>query len=154
MQAGAIFVRSSPHNPMSKPAHTYFESRRENGSSLDPEDLTDFGDFMDSWLDETKDYIEAQRELVAMTAYQHVAKLSGGLLTGLLIAVLGFGVLAFSSVALAIWLGSLMASMALGFLVVGGIYLLVFLAFWFIWRGGMKDRFRLNIINSFYDDKD
>ena len=32
--------------------------------------------------------------------------------------------------------------------------LLVFLAFWFIWRGGMKDRFTLNIINSFYDDKD
>jgi hypothetical protein len=55
---------------------------------------------------------------------------------------------------LAIWLGTLMVHMALGFLIVGGLYLVVFLAFWFIWRGGMKDRFALNIINSFHDDKD
>ena len=139
---------------MNSTSRTYFESRSDNGPSLDPEELTDIGDFMDSMFDETKEYIEAQRGLLEMSAYQQVAKLAGGLLSGLLVSVLGLGVLLFLSVALALWIGTLLASMALGFLIVGGIYFLVFLGFWFIWRGGMKDRFTLNIINSFYDDKD
>jgi hypothetical protein len=130
------------------------DARSSNGASLDPEDLTDIGKFVDSLVDETKEYIAVQRELLAMNAYQRVAKFAGGLLSGLLVAVLAFAVLAFCSVALAIWLGTLMVNMALGFLIVGGLYLVVFLAFWFIWRGGMKDRFALNIINSFHDDKD
>ena len=145
-------VKSIP--TQSSAARTNFGSRSENGPSLGPDDLTDILDFMDSLLDETREYIEVLREWWTMNVYQRVAKVTGGLISGLLVAVLGFGVLAFCSIALALWLGSLLGSMALGFLAVGGLCLMAFLAFWFIWRGGMKDRFTLNIINSFYDDKD
>jgi hypothetical protein len=139
---------------MSNPTSPDTASRNGGGPSLEPEELSDIGDFVDSLVAETKEYITVQRELLAMNAYQRVARSAGGLLSGLLAAVLVFGVLAFCSVALAIWLGTLLHSMALGFLAVGGLYLVVFVAFWSIWRNGMKDRFTLNIINSFYDDKD
>lgn len=128
--------------------------RSDNGAFPDPEEITDFGELVDSLVTGTREYLHTERDLLAMNVQQRVAVLTGGLLSGVLVAVLGLGVLVFCNLALAIWLGGLLASMALGFLVVGGIYFLVFLAFWFIWRGGMKDRFTLNIINSFYDDKD
>ncbi len=139
---------------MNDQTQAFTETQSRNGASLDPDELTDIGDFVDSFVDDTKAYIEVQRDLLAMNAYQRIAKFAGGLMSGLFVAVLGAGVIAFCSIALAIWLGTLLASMALGFLAVGGLYFLVFLAFWFIWSSGMKDRFALEIINSFYDDKD
>lgn len=130
-------------------------ARKDNGAATpDPYEIADIGDFLASASTSAKAYLEAEREFLLLTGYQQVAKLLGNLLITLLAGLMITGALLFSSIALAIWLGTLVASTALGFVIVGGIYLVAFLAFWFIWRVGMKQQFALGIINSFYDDKD
>lgn len=130
-------------------------ARKENGATTpDPYEVDDIGDFLASASTSAKAYLESEKEYLLLTGYQQVAKLLGGLLITLLAAVLVTGAFLFSSVGLAIWIGTLVSSTALGFVIVGGIYLVAFLAFWFIWRVGLKQQFALGMINSFYDDKD
>lgn len=74
--------------------------------------------------------------------------------SGLLTAMSGLIFLLFTSIALAFWAGSRMGSTALGFLVVGGIYLMTFLIIRFVANGRIRRAFSLNVINSFYDDEE
>lgn len=114
----------------------------------------DFGTFMKSMVDETKSYLGAQREYYSLLAADRTAKVAGAMVSYVVTAVLVVTVLVFLSVAAALWLGTLLGSIALGFLVMGGFYLLVLLVLLFVWKGGFKHSFTLNILNAMYHEKD
>lgn len=117
------------------------------------EDL-DFGEFLDSAVAEGKAYFTAQKNYLKLRTQEQVGKAAGNMFSGLLAAVTGLMFLVFVSIALALWIGAALASHALGFLIVGGIYLLAFLVFRFVTNGPIRRAFTLNVINSFYDEED
>ena len=135
-------------------------THRNNGGSerfftgSDPVESADVGDFLEAAVTEGKAYYTAQKEYLTLYSYQKVGKAAGGMFSGLLSAVAFLMFLLFGSVALAIWLGSLMNSLMLGFLAVGGLYLLSFVIVHFLARDAIRGSFMLNVINSFYDDED
>ncbi|MFT3885950.1 MAG: hypothetical protein QM724_11125 [Flavobacteriales bacterium] len=114
----------------------------------------DFGTFMKSMVDETGSYLGAQRDYYALLLADRTAKVAGTMVSYVVMAVLVVTVLVFLSIAGALWLGQLMGNMALGFLVMGGLYGLILLVLFFVWKGGFKQRFTLNLLNSMYDGKD
>ena len=116
----------------------------------DPRDERDLGVFMDSMMAEAKGWFEAQKDYYALVASERAAKAASGVLSGVVMIVLLGSVLVFLNIAAGLWLGQMLHNMALGFLIVGGAYLVLFLIFQFIWRGKVKDRFVLRIINALH----
>lgn len=134
------------------------QQNHRGGEGYDPgAELTedaDIGDFLDAVVDEGKAYYAAQKDYLTLSAHQQVGKAAGSFYGVLLSGVSILMFLLFVSLALAFWLGSLLDSVMLGFLCVGGIYLLIFLILHFIARDSIRNSFMLNVINSFYDEKD
>lgn len=123
-------------------------------SGRDPFDQEDFSEFMDSMASDAKQYWEAQKDYYALVASEKAARAGGGLMSAVVMALLLGSVLVFCNLALALWLGGLLGNMALGFLITGGFYLVLLVVFLLLWRGGLRDRFTLNIINTLHDGKD
>ena len=115
---------------------------------------SDLGDFFSSAAAQGKDYLAAEKEYLLLSAYEIVGKAAGGLFSLLFSLLAGLMFLLFASVALALWLGSLLASNSLGFLITGGFYLLAFLIMHFVVRNAVRGSIMLNVVNSFFDDKD
>lgn len=130
-----------------------YNGNREGHAAFANED-PDIGEFLDSAISEGKAYFDAQRDFMELQAYEQVGKAAGGMFSALLSALMILMFLLFASVALALGLGTMMGSLALGFLVVGAIYLLAFVVIHFIVRTSIRDSLMLNVVNSFYDDKD
>jgi hypothetical protein len=84
-----------------------------------------------SFFNESKqllvDYVEARIELFKISVYEKIATVSAVLFSSLVIALAGFFVLLFLSISGGLYLGSLLDSNALGFLIVAGIYILLLL---------------------------
>ena len=129
-------------------------STKTHYAAMDPSEHEELGEFIDSAVKEGKAYFSAQNDYLTLEYYEKAGKAAGGMFGGLLSAVLILMFLLFASLGLAYWLGTVMANTALGFVVVGGIYLLAFLIVHFIARDSIRNSFMLNVINSFYDDKD
>lgn len=132
------------------------QETRESGTEMPDQELgegADIGDFLDTVVDEGKAYYAAQKKYLTLSAHQQIGKAAGGFFSVLLSSVSVLMFLVFISLALALWLGSLMQSLALGFLTVAGIYLLAFLIIHFVARKAIRGSFMLNVINSFYDEK-
>lgn len=128
-----------------------------NGRGTDPEkdpfDEEDFGTFMKSMVDSSKSYLASQRDYYVLLTALRTSRVAGTTLSYVVTAVLAGTVLVFLSIAAALWLGDLVGNMALGFLIMGGFYLLLLVVFAFVWRSGMKDRFTLDLLNSMHDGK-
>lgn len=101
----------------------------ENSEKSKIEDLRDSG----------KEYINLKIDEVKLKSVAHLAKLSNKLIVLLLAIMLGGVVLQLSGLALSYFIGQLVGSVALGFLIVA-IFFLVILALLFIFR----DRLFLN----------
>lgn len=136
---------SSPHGPA---------NGAPNGLGKDPFLEDDFGTFMKSMVDETKAYMGAQRDYYALFAADRTAKVAGAMVSYVVMAVLVVTVLVFFSIAGALWIGQLLQNTALGFLLMGGFYGVLLLVLSFVWKGGFKHRFTLNLLNSMYDGQD
>lgn len=115
------------------------------------EDNPDLGMFMDAVVEDGKGWMEAQKAYGILVGSEKLGRLSGTLLVAVVSALFIAAVLVMSSVALAIWLGRLMGDLALGFLTVAGIYLLLTVVFYLIWRHMLRDRITLSIINAAYE---
>ncbi|MCB0766105.1 MAG: phage holin family protein [Flavobacteriales bacterium] len=115
------------------------------------EEEPDLGVFMDAVVEDGKGWLEAQKNYGILFGSEKLGKLSGTLLVAVVSALFIGAVLVMSSVALAIWLGRIMGDLALGFLAVAGIYLLLTVIFYFIWRHILRDRITLAIINAAYE---
>lgn len=115
------------------------------------EENPDLGLFMDAVVEDGKGWLEAQKAYGILLGSEKLGKLSGTLLVAVVSSLFIAAVLVMSSVALAIWLGRMMGDMALGFLSVAGIFLLLTVAFYLIWRHMLRDRITLAIINAAYE---
>ncbi len=72
------------------------------------------------------DYLEARLSLFKLEAFEKIAKVTAALFSSVVVALLGFFLLFFFSISAGIYLGEVLGSNALGFLVVTGVYLLLF----------------------------
>lgn len=112
----------------------------------------DFNNFMDGFVDDVKGYVHAQKHYLTFQVTEKASTLMGKAVEHVvLFGVLGMSLL-FVNVALAFYLGDLLASRPLGFVIVAGFYLLLLGAFLFWWKNGARDRFVLDRINDLNDD--
>lgn len=120
----------------------------------DPYDHTDLEQYLDSTIREAKEFVAAEKKAVLLLAYEKIGKAAGSMLVAVIAGLAIFLFLLFASAALALYLGTLLESPALGFLLVGALYLLVFILVHFLLRRSLRDSTMLNVINSFYDEND
>jgi hypothetical protein len=120
----------------------YARYTREGGEG--PE----LGLLVEALVEDAKAWFEAQRDLTTLSASEKGGRVVSILLMVLVVAVLLGGVLVLLSVAMAIWLGGLLGGLALGFLVTGGIHLLLAGLFYLVWKAVLRDRIVLAIINA------
>lgn len=135
-------------------SHRHHEGEEDRYGGPDAADHVDMSEFLDSAVSEGKAYFTAQKNYLTLRAQEQIGRAAGNMFSGLLTAMSGLIFLLFTSIALAFWAGSRMGSTALGFLVVGGIYLMTFLIIRFVANGRIRRAFSLNVINSFYDDEE
>ena len=77
-------------------------------------------------------YVETRLELLKLDTYERVAKTMAVFSYGIVLVLLGFFAILFLFLALGFFLGEMLNSVALGFLLVVGMYLLLFCAIlWF-----------------------
>ena len=110
---------------------------------------------IESLLDKAKEYVNTRIAQAKLSVAEKVSKLIAGMLAGLVAVLVFFFFLLFSSIAGAIAVGNMLGRPALGFLIVGAVWLLLGIIIW-------KARSRLlqipimnAIIDSFFsNDKD
>ena len=124
-----------------------------NASEHDKEPL-DFSTFVDGFVVDIKGYVNAQRHYMMLQASHKLAVLLAkavqqmAVLSGYAIAAL------FSSVSLALYLGELLSSYPLGFLITAALALLLAGVFHLWWSNGGRERFILARINDMNDGEE
>ncbi len=113
----------------------------------------DFSEFMDGLVVDVKAYVRAERDHFTLHATEKAAVLMGHALRQVVLFILLGTVLVFLSIALALYLGDLLASRPLGFVIVAGIYVVLLGAFQLWWSQGGSDRFVLDRINDLNSDE-
>ena len=111
-------------------------------------DGPEMGLLIEGLVDDAKNYFDTQRDLVTLNASEKGGRFVAVMVLVLVVAVLLGGVLVMASVALALWSGGLLGNMALGFLVMGGVHLLLAGVFYLLWRSVLRERIILAIINA------
>lgn len=92
-------------------------------------------------IDLLKDYFEKQIQLIKYELIGIFANVASSLVSSLLLLVLSLFIVCMFSFAAAFWMGELLENSALGFVVVGGFYTLLFVIYLFV----SKDRIELKI---------
>ncbi len=90
------------------------------------------------------DYFEAKIQLYKIGAYEKIAKVTAVFFSSLIIALLGFFLLFFLSISGGFYFGALLNNNALGFLIIFGIYLILFV---------FVIRFRKKLLEKYITDK-
>lgn len=97
-------------------------------------------------------YIDTQKKLIQLSAAEKVATTVSGGVSALVTALLAIFVLLFLSVAGAFYLGELLGSNTLGFLIIGGFYLVLMLIFSMSKRALVQTPIANSIYAKFTDD--
>ena len=90
------------------------------------------------------DYFVAKLQLCKIEVYEKIAKVTAVFFSSLILALLGFFLLFFLSISGGFYFGSLLNNAALGFLIVFGIYFILFIIFIF---------FRKKLLQKYIADK-
>lgn len=114
----------------------------------------DFSSFTTGLVRNVGEYVEVQKHYLQLTATERISVMLAGTVNGLVLAVCMGTLLLFVNVALAFHLGDQMGSRALGFLLVGSIYLVLFLCFTLWWRSSGRERFILARMKDMNPDDD
>ncbi len=117
------------------------------------EDGPDISLYVQAVSDDAKAWFEAQKAVTKLEASEQVGKLSSTVMMGAVIGLIAATVLMLWLVALALWLGQLLANNALGFLLAGGIFLVIGGIFFWLWRSVLRDKVTLAVINAMHDDE-
>jgi hypothetical protein len=97
------------------------------------------------------DYVETYLKLTVVNINQKTADISSVASFSLIAALLVFFMLMFLGLAASYWLGELLGSMALGFLLVAGFYLLIFLILFFSRKRLFYPFIKNLIVKSIYE---
>lgn len=108
-------------------------------------------DNAEKWVDSTTDLIESYRQLISMRLVQHSSLgISIGVIS-ILCMLMAVFVLLFVGLGAAWWLGESLHNMKLGFFMVSGIYLLLFIGVLIASRKLIIPRIRDAIIKKIYE---
>ena len=114
----------------------------------------DFSTFLTGTAQDVKGYVTAQKRYLELHFSERAGVLFSRLLANVVLCVaVGFALL-FLNVALALYLGEVLKSAPLGFVLVAALYLLLLGAFRLWWTNGGRDGFVLDRINDFTDTDD
>ena len=75
-----------------------------------------------------------------------MANLTAGLISSFLILLMGLGVLFIFSIALAYWIGQYYDNVALGFAILGGIYVLIFILYFVFLKNTIDTKVKDKIV--------
>lgn len=92
-----------------------------------PEDMSDQPGVFSELKQLIADYLDARYNLFKLETYEKIAKVTAVLFSSVVVALLAFFLLFFLSLSAGFYFGSLFNSLALGFLLVSGIYVILFL---------------------------
>ena len=112
------------------------------------EDLkTKAGDLTDS----ISEYVQTLYKLKVLNAADKATTITASTMASLIVVFLGIFVLLFSGIALGVWLGSLLKSAALGFLLVAVLYLLIIIVLVMLRKKIVFPMIRNSLINKLYE---
>ncbi len=131
-----------------EPTHT----RRKHRPDTDENGELDFSTFMNTFADDVKGYVDAQKRYLTMHVTDKASTLLAKTVQQLVLFVMLGVALLFLNIALALYLGDLLHSRPIGFVLVSGFYLILLALFFLWWNGGAKERFVLGRINDFSND--
>jgi hypothetical protein len=113
-------------------------------------DGPDMGLYLQAVSDDAKAWFEAQKAVTKLEASEQLARLSAKLMFVAVVGLIVVAALMLWFVALALWLGQLLHSNTLGFLVAGGIFLVLGGLFFLLWRSVLRDKVTLAVINALH----
>lgn len=114
----------------------------------------DFSTFLAGTANDLKGYLDAQKRYLQLSWSERLGVLMGRLVANLaVLAATGLALL-FLNIALALYLGELLGSIPLGFVLVAAGYLLLLGVFHLWWTSGARERFTLDRINDLIDNSD
>lgn len=122
------------------------EQERAQGEELD------FSNFMDGLVVDVKGYVHAEKEHLTLHVTEKAARLVSQSIRQLTVVTLSGAALLFLSLALALYLSELLASIPLGFVIVAGAYLILLGAYQLWWSQGGRERSLLDHINDLNSD--
>lgn len=119
-----------------------------------PEDGTppDLGIFLDQVSNDAKGWVTAQKEYTLLLVSERFGRMSGSLVGMILLMMFLAGALFMCTAALALYLGHVLHSLPLGFVCVGGLYLVLAGLFHLFGRRKIQDLVTLTVINSSRDE--
>jgi hypothetical protein len=97
------------------------------------------------------EYAETYYKLAVVKATKKATDIGSAVIVSLASVIFGLLIIFFGSVALAFWLGDLVESRALGFLMVAGFYLLILVIIIAMRKNIVFPYFRNLLIRKFYD---
>ncbi len=113
----------------------------------------DLGVLFEDAVGDAKGWLESQKELIILEAGERLGRISGSIVSNLLLAVLVVISMIMASLAAGFWLGNMLGNMAYGFLIVAAFYLLVALLFSIFGSKQVRDSITLHIINASRDEE-
>lgn len=112
------------------------------------EDLkTKAGDLTDS----ISEYLQSYYKLKVLNVADKATTITASTMASLIVVFLGIFVLLFSGIALGVWLGSLLDSAALGYLLVAVLYLLIIIVIVALRKKIVFPMIRNSLINKLYE---
>jgi len=120
---------------------------------MEDEQRPDLSALLKAAVTDAKGWFHAQKAYLKLSATEAAGRTVGAMAVWMIMALLATIVVLLFAVALAIWLGQLLESYALGFLSAGGVLLLITLLFYFLFMKNVSDGITLGIVNSSQDDE-
>ncbi|MCC6542186.1 MAG: phage holin family protein [Flavobacteriales bacterium] len=114
------------------------------------EDGPDIGLYLQAVGEDAKDWFEAQKALTRLEVSEQLGRLASNLILVAVAGLIATTALMLWFVALALWFGQLLANNALGFLLAGGLFLLIGALFFLVWRTVLRDKVTLTVINAIH----
>jgi len=108
------------------------------------------GLFVEAVVEDAKAYIEAQKELITLQVSEQAGRAVAVVVVAMVLFFLLSAGFLMGSVAFSLWLAVLLGSTIKGFLAMAGIYVLLGVSFYLLWRTVLRDRITVAVINAFH----
>ena len=101
-------------------------------------------------IDLLRKYIDNRLQLIKLELISALANVASGLISSFFLLAMGLIILIMFNFALAFYLGSLFENQALGFLVVGLIYVLFFVLYYYFFRNTVDKNVKDKIVKTIF----
>ncbi|MBP6391361.1 MAG: hypothetical protein KA175_11150 [Flavobacteriales bacterium] len=110
----------------------------------------DLSELLNEVSADAKHFWHAQRDYTILVASEKAAKVGRSMVGGVVALALMCITVLMLSLAAAYRIGELMESIALGFLCVGGAYVVILALFYLLWKTLLGDKVQLGMINALH----